>query len=227
MEQKRPSSGEVMDTQKLLKPYGKILIVADYREREIIELLKNLGAIVREENLPIGDFVVSSRAAIERKAHSDFISSIIDGRIFEQIDNLEKHYEKRIVLIEGFSDREINENAFKAAIATLVTNGITILSTKNLLDTAKTIFWIAKKEQQENKIPLAVKVGKKPVDSKKQKEFLISSMPGISDVLAKRLLQELGSVENIFAASEEELKKVKGIKEKTAKSIRKLITTKY
>jgi len=216
-----------MDTQKLLKPKDKILIVADYREREIISLLKELGAVVKEDNLPIGDFIVSSRTAIERKAHSDFVASIIDGRIFEQVDSMEKHYEKRVVLIEGFSDREINENAYKAAIATLVTNGVTILSTRNLQDTARAIFWIAKKEQMENKIPLAVKVGKKPVNLKNQKEFLIASIPGISDVLAKRLLKHFGSVEKIFAANEEELKKVKGIREKTAKSIRKLVTTKY
>lgn len=217
----------MMDTQKLLKPKDKILIVADYREREIISLLKELGAVIKEDNLLIGDFVVSSRTVIERKAHGDFVASIIDGRIFEQIDGMEKNYEKRIVLIEGFSDREINENAYKAAVATLVINGITILSTRNLLDTARTIFWIAKKEQQENKIPLAVKVGKKPINTKNQKEFLIASIPGISGVLAKRLLKYFGSIEKIFAAEEEELRKVKGIREKTAKSIRKLITTKY
>jgi len=216
-----------METQKLLKPYGKILIVADYREREIISLLKGLGAIVKEDNLQVGDFLASSRTVIERKAHNDFISSIIDGRMFEQMENMEKNYEKRIVLIEGYSDRFINENAYKAAIATLATNGITLLSTKSHYDTAKTVFWIAKKEQIENKIPIAVKVGKKPVDSKKQKEFLIAALPGISDVLAKRLLKEFGSVEKIFAATEDELKKVKGLREKTAKTIRKLITTKY
>jgi ERCC4-type nuclease len=217
----------VIDTQKLLKPIGKILIVADYREREIISLLKELGALVKEDNLPIADFVVSSRTAVERKSHSDFISSIIDGRIFEQMENMQKYYKKRIVLIEGYSDRFINENAYKAAVATLATSGITLLSTKGQQDTAKTVFWIAKKEQQENKIPVAIKVGKKPVDSKKQKEFLVSAIPGISSVLAQRLLKEFGSIEKIFAAGEEELEKVKGLKEKTAKSIRKLITTKY
>jgi len=217
----------MIDTQKLLKPDGKILIVADYREREIISALHEMGAVVKEDNLPIADFVVSRKTAIERKAHSDFIASIIDGRLFEQIENMKRFYERAIVLIEGYSDRNISENAYKAAIATLVANGITILSTKNLYDSAKTIFWIAKKEQEENSAEIAVKVGKKPADSKKQKEFIVSSIPGISSVLAKRLLKHFGTVEKIFAADEEEFKKVKGIKKKTAKSIRKLITSKY
>jgi len=217
----------MIDTQKLLKPDGRILIVADYREREMISELHDMGAVVKEENLPIADFVVSAKTAIERKTHSDFIASIIDGRIFEQIENLKVFYDRPIVLIEGYSDRNINENAYKAAIATLVSSGITILSTRNLHDSAKTIFWIAKKEQEEQSAEIAIKVGKKPVDKKNQKEFIISSIPGISSVLAKRLLKHFGSIEKIFAADEEELKKVKGIKKKTAKDIRKLVTSKY
>jgi Fanconi anemia group M protein len=217
----------MIDTQKLLKPDGKILIVADYRERGMISELHEMGAVLKEDNLPIADFVVSQKIAIERKTHSDFIASIIDGRIFEQIENLKRFYDRPIVLIEGYSDRNISENAYKGAIATLVSNGITILSTKNLHDSAKTIFWIAKREQEENSAEIAVKVGKKPVDAKKQKEFIVSSIPGISSVLAKRLLKHFGSIEKIFEANEEELKNVNGIKKKTAKSIRKLIASKY
>jgi ERCC4-type nuclease len=217
----------MIDTQKLLKPDGKILIIADYREREMISALNEMGALVKEENLPIADFVVSRKTAIERKTHSDFIASIIDGRVFEQIENMKRFYERGIVLIEGYSDRNINENAYKAAIATLIANDITILSTKNLHDSAKTIFWIAKKEQGEHTTEIAVKVGKKPANTKNQKEFVISSIPGISSVLARRLLEYFGSVEKIFEADEEELEKVQGIKKKTAKSIRKLITSKY
>jgi ERCC4-type nuclease len=227
VEQKGPSLGDMMDTQKLLKPDGKILVIADYRERKMIDELHEMGAVVKEDNLPIADFVVSANTAIERKAHSDFIASIIDGRIFEQIENLKRFYSRPIVLIEGFSDRNISENAYKAAIATLVTNGITILSTRNLHDSAKTIFWIAKKEQEENLAEISVKVGKKPADARKQKEFIISSIPGISSVLAKRLLKHFDSIERIFSASEEEMKKVKGIKKKTAKDIRKLVSSKY
>ncbi len=32
-----------METQKLLKPKGKIVVVSDYREKEVIENLKKLG----------------------------------------------------------------------------------------------------------------------------------------------------------------------------------------
>jgi Fanconi anemia group M protein len=218
----------MIEKQRLLKYPGKITIVSDYREREIIELLKKLGASINETNLQVGDFICSERIAIERKTHSDFISSIIDGRIFEQSKNLKESFEKPIIIIEGYSNREINENALKAAIASLVIDfGMSLINTRNESDTAKTIYWIAKKEQEEGKRIVAFKVGKKPFDAKMAKEFIASSIPGVSNVLSKRLLKKFGSLEKLFSATEEDLKSVDGIGEKLAKKIRKILTEKY
>jgi Fanconi anemia group M protein len=216
------------EKQVLLKPEGKIVVVCDYRERETTELLEKLGTIVNKRNLEVGDFVCSQRVVIERKTHSDFISSIIDGRVFDQAKNLKDNFENPVIIIEGYSTREINENAFKAAIATLVVDyRISLINTKNPLDTAQTIYWIAKKEQEETKHKLAFKIGKKPEDAKKMKEFIASGIPGISTVLSKRLLEHFGSVEKIFVAKEEDLRAVKGIGEKLAKKIRKILAEKY
>jgi Fanconi anemia group M protein len=216
------------EKQVLLKLEGKIVIACDYRERETINLLEKIGATVNKTNLEVGDFVCSQRIVIEKKTHSDFISSIIDGRIFDQVKNMKGNFEKPIVLIEGYSTREINENALRAALASLIVDyGISLINTRNPLDTAKTIYWIAKREQQEMKREVAFKVGKKPEDEKKLKEFIISGIPGISTVLSKRLLEHFESVEKIFIASEDELKSVSGIGEKLAKKIRKVLTEKY
>ena len=216
------------EKQTLLKPEGKTVVVCDYREEEIIKLLEKIGAIVNKMNLEVGDFVCSQRVAIERKTHSDFISSIVDGRAFDQARALKENFEKPIMLIEGYSTREINENALKAAIASLIVDyGISLINTKNSEDSAKTIYWIARKEQEELKHKLAFKVGKKPEDRKKMKEFIVSGISGISTVLSKRLLEQFGSVEKIFSASEEELKSVKGIGEKLARQIKKILTEIY
>jgi len=217
-----------METQKILKPKEKIVIVSDYREKEVIKHLKKLGAKVNEQALEIGDFVASEKVIIERKAHSDFVGSIINGRVFEQAENLRKNFEKPIIIIEGYSNREINENALKAAIASLLIDfGISLLATRNPLDTAKTIFWIAKREQEEKKVGIGIKVGKKPKEIKKLQEFIVCSIPGVSTITAKRLLRHFGSVEKIFVASEREIQKVKGVGEKLAKRMRKVLTNKY
>ena len=179
-----------METQKILKTDGQIAIIADYREKEVISHLKEMATKVNVINLEIGDFIVSEKIAFERKEHSDFVSSIIDGRIFEQAENLKNNFAKPIIIIEGSSNREIVDNALKAAVASLLTNyAVSLVHTKNAHDTAKLIFWVAKKEQEESKRSLAFKVGKKPKEDKRRQEEIVASLPGISGVLSKRLLK--------------------------------------
>ena len=217
-----------MDTQKILKP-NKIVIFADYREREVSSHLKKMDIILTETNLEVGDFILSdSRVVIERKTHSDFISSIIDGRVFEQVKLMKDNFSNPVIIIEGSSNRYINENALRAAIASLITNfNISILNTKNSLDTAKTIYWIARKEQEENKHSVSIKVGKKPKEMHKLQERMICSLPSINSVMSKRLLEHFGTVEKVFIADEKELRKVKGIGKKLANKIRKILSDKY
>jgi len=218
-----------METQRILKPANKVLVIADYREKEVIENLKGLGASVNEMNLKVGDFICSGDGVvIERKTHSDFVSSIIDGRIFEQVKYLKENYERPVIIVEGFSNREINENALKATIASLITKfNVSFVNTKNPLDTAKMIHWLAKKEQEDVKQTLGFKQGKKPKEMKKLQEFVLAGMPGISHVLARRLLEDFGTIEGVVNASETELSKVKGIGKKLANKTRKLLTNKY
>ncbi len=217
-----------MDTQKILKPAGKVVIVSDFREKEIINHLKTLGAIVNELSLEVADYICSDKICIERKTHDDFITSIIDGRLFEQAKNLAENFEKPILVIEGYSNRSINENALKGAVASLISDfNMTLLNTRNQYDTAKTIYWIAKREQQELKNSVSFKVGKKPKADKELQERIVSSMPGVSNILSKRLLEHFGSVDKIVIAEEEELKKVKGVGNKLAKRIKNILTKYY
>lgn len=219
--------GEKLETQKLLKPEGKTVIVSDFREKEIIKNLEILGAKVVEQPLEVGDFICSESVCIERKSYDDFVSSVIDGRIFEQSKLMKENFEKAIVVVEGYSIRDVNENALKGAIASLLIDfDISILSTKNPMDTAKTIYWVAKKEQKEGK-GISIKVGKKPKSEKDMQEFIVGSIPGISTVLTKRLLEHFGNVEEVFTAFEEELMKVKGMKKSAVKKIRKVLTANY
>jgi Fanconi anemia group M protein len=217
----------MMETQKILKP-NNLVVIADYREKEVIAHLKNMGIAVNEMNLAVGDFICSdNKVAIERKTHSDFVSSIIDGRIFEQAKALKENFERPIILVEGCSNRNISENALSAAFATLLTNfNTSIVSTKNPLDTARMIYWIAKKEQEEGS-SISFKVGKKPKDTKQMQEAIVASLPGISSIMSKRLLSHFGSVEKVFTATEHDLMAVKGIGKKLASKIRKVLEENY
>lgn len=218
-----------METQRILKPSNKVVVIADYREKEVIQNLKNLGVAVNEMSLKVGDFVCSGDGVvIERKAHNDFISSIIDGRIFEQVNLLKENYERPVIIVEGISDRKINDNALKATIASLIGKfNVSFVNTKNPLDTAKMIYWLAKKEQEDINQTLGFKQGKKPKEMKRLQEFVLSSIPGISNVLARRLLENFGNIENVVNATEMELSKVRGVGKKLAIRVKKLLINKY
>lgn len=217
-----------METQRILKPDGKVVIISDYREQDVIKELKLLGASVNEMSLEVADFICSDKISIERKTHNDFVNSIIDGRLFEQARNLSENFEKSILIVEGYSTRQINENALKGALASLITDfNFTILNTRNQLDTAKMIFWIAKKEQQEIKHSVSFKVGKKPKEIKRLQEEIISGIPGVSRIISKRLLEHFGNIETIITADEKELQKVKGMGGKLAKKIKNILTIDY
>jgi ERCC4-type nuclease len=217
-----------MDSQKIFKPKGKMTVVSDYREREVSEALKLFGAHVNKTSLAVGDFVCSDRLVVERKDHSDFVGSIIDGRIFDQAQRMREEFQKPVFIIEGNSNRDISVNALKAAVATLATNfGASVISTKNPRDTALTVFWLAKKEQQEAGREISIRVGKKSKDDRRLAEQIVCGLPGVSTVICKRLLERFGTVEDVFRASEEELMEVEGIGKKMAKRVRKVLEKKW
>ena len=206
---------------------AKVEIVCDFREEEIIKLLKALGSKVSVVSLPVGDFVVGD-IVIERKSYDDFINSIIDKRIFYQVEQMKQNYPKVILILEGFSETKINENALKGALASLlVDENISIVQTLNAYDTAKLLFWIAKKKNS-NVQRLAFKiVNKKGRNLKEMQETVVSALPGISLKMARRLLKRFKSVRKIFLSSENELMKVKGIGGKIAKRIKEVLDSNY
>ena len=72
-----------------------------------------------------------------------------------------------------------------------------------------------------------IREGKKPATLAEVQRYIVSGIPGVSGVLADRLLSEMASVEKLFSSSELDLMKVEGIGEVMARRIRELATAKY
>jgi len=217
--------------QKILKPEDKVLIFTDYREDNcnINEYLKGMDAIVKPIPLKVGDYLCSDRVCVERKTGDDFISSIIDGRLFEQAKELKENFSKPIILVEGnYSMDRINENAAKAALASILLDyEIPIIMTKHEKESASIIFWLAKREQNIKKRGIGIKGEKKPKGIEELQEYFISSLPGISTVLSKRILKEFKSIKKFVTAKESDMLRVKGISKPTVKKIYKILNEEY
>jgi ERCC4-type nuclease len=78
-------------------------IVVDERERKsgIPDLLLQAGAIIDFAQLNVGDYIVSPETAVERKTIQDLLNSIFDGRLFVQCSQLNEHYVKPVLIVEG------------------------------------------------------------------------------------------------------------------------------
>jgi len=207
------------------------LIYVDCRETiGIIENLRNLGARVEVKSLDAGDFILSGDVVVERKTIDDFTKSIMDGRLFKQIIAMRDAYRRPIMILQGeLRDAVgIGESAFFGAIASIVSDfQVPIIISHDEEETSKMIYHIARREQMEIKKEVRVREGKKPFSIDEIQRYIVSGIPSIDAILADRLLKELGSVERVFTASEEELKRVKGIGDKLAKRIRELSKAKY
>ncbi|MBW2970196.1 DEAD/DEAH box helicase [Candidatus Woesearchaeota archaeon] len=213
---------------------NNVKIFADYREKTTgtVKELVEKGVTVKLEMLQSADYILSARTGVELKTTEDFVNSIIDGRLLEQLKELKRNYEKPLIIIQGTQDlysvRNVHANAIRGMLATIaISYGIPIISTKDEKDSAALLISIAKREQEENKKEFSPHADKKPMTIKEQQEYIVSALPNVGPNLAKELLKHFSSVQAVFMASEDGLKKVEGVGEKIAKVIKELTTQPY
>lgn len=207
-------------------------IYIDNREMKskVVRNLRDLEAELEIQKLDLGDYILSKDVIIERKSAEDFLSSLMDNRLFEQSSRLVETYRNPIIILEGspYGIRDIHPNAIRGAISSLILDyGIPVLYSRNQEDTASLIYTIAKREQEDEEKEISVRGDQKKMNIKERQRYIVEGLPHISSVLAKRLLTHFGSVEAIYSASKNELQKVEGIGEKIADEIHKIINAPY
>ncbi len=224
--------GKLMGYAEKKKENGNVKIFADYREKgPVAKELSDSGVSVELKTLEIGDYVCSSRVAVEVKTTDDFVNSIVDGRLLQQLKELKRGYERPVVIIEGDADiysvRGVHPNAIRGMIATIaVSYGIPIIKTRDSIETAGIITAIAKREQENSSEEIQVH-SQKPSTLKEQQEFIVSALPGVETTIARSLLKRFGSVKGIVNASSGELKEAELVGEKKASEIRRVVDSGY
>jgi ERCC4-related helicase/ERCC4-type nuclease len=202
-------------------------ILFDHREQAggVVRHLRELGAALEARQLDVGDFVLSDRVVVERKGCADFVDSLVDGRLFDQLKAI-KAYPVPIVVLEGdslFGHRQVSAEALFGAVASIgIDYGIPVLQTRTPEDTARLLHAVAKREQQREGRKVAVRHGKPMTDFERQL-YLLSGLPGVSDILARRLLERFGSVRAVVDAPVAALAEVDGIGGAKASEIRRIL----
>lgn len=217
--------------QTILKPDNKLVVMVDFRENScsVKDYLEGLGVVVKLISLKVGDFICSDRVCVERKTGDDFVSSIVDGRVFRQAEELKNSFSKPVIIVEGNNTREnMNDNAIKAALTSIVLDyGIPVIMTRHEEETARVIFWLAKREQVNSKRGVGIAGKKRPKKIKNFQESVVSGLPGVSTVLSKRMLEKFKTIKNFANADEYKISEVKGVGKSLAKKIHKILNEKY
>jgi Fanconi anemia group M protein len=227
---------EEMNRQRSLDSFQEkddrpdIEIVADDRENSIAKKFSREDIKVVKKRIDVADFILSEDTAVERKSAGDFVDSIIDNRLFDQLQDL-NDYVKPILLIEGrniYSQRNIDEKAVRGALSSVALDyGIPIIWSKDEEDTSRILMQIAEKEQIEKEKDVQVRANASGRTLKQQKEFIVAGLPGVNTKIARRLLDQFSNIDSIFSATEEELQEVEGLGEKKASSIRSILDQEY
>lgn len=220
-----------------------VRIVVDERERNsnIPELLKIAGAVIDFTQLKVGDYVVSSETAVERKTVRDLISSVYDGRLFVQCSDLVKYYQKPLLVVQGniaeltepsdeIEDTHIKLQSERMALAydaliTVTTEfRIPTIHTPSAEQTAQLLVTLVNRSLREGKAtgPLLRKI-KKENPIYMQQLSVLASLPGVGEKLAVRMLKKFHTPIRALNASAAELASIPGFGLTRAERVRKVL----
>ena len=207
-------------------------IRVDYREKAsgLVDLLKTEGVHIEVKKVPYGDYIINDSITIERKTAKDFLVSIIDGRLFNQLSNLKKHCLNPILLIEGNPYKtklDFDPMAIKGALLSAQAVWyIPVIFSRSKEDT-RNIFLMISRQDETYMDVVPLRGGYRPKTLKSKQLYLLQGLPQIGPLLAKRLIEHFRSVSNVMNASIEELTEVDGIGRVSAEKIREILDEEF
>ena len=211
------------------------MLIIDSREKEGSKLVKlverkakGLNIQTEKKWLEIGDYVFDD-VCFEAKSTTDFLGSVINKRLWTQIDNMDRHYKTNIVIIYGdiaeaiFNVKRYSKaNIQEPARSIMLSNKFLGAIGRITLDTDVKAFWVPTEEEASLIITAICKM--KPIerDVIRPEVFkrvttddlrldVLTSIKGVSIKKAKLLIKEYGSVMEIGEQTEEELQFLEGV----------------
>ena len=216
-------------------------IYVDYREKELIDLLREKFGKIEETNLRVGDIILTFddyAVILERKSTYDFIESVRSNRLWEQLTKIvktgeifDKTVKRKILLLHG-SIKELTFHEFDeklwaslsgAFMEIVYVYGIPIFFVED--DQAVLTFIRILIDREIRKANESLPKERwfrrrlSEIPEKDEKIYLLSSIPGIGNELARNLLRHFGSIDKIANASIDQLMMVDGIGNKKAEQI--------
>jgi len=211
-----------------------MLVQIDSREQSRVksatEYYEQQGLEVEVCELEIGDYLFDNKVVFEFKTISDFVSSIQEGRVFNQAINMAENYNWTFVVIQGDEHarakalamsrnyHEITYFGYLGAIASLNRYTTVIESYSPFINEAYYRMQITAKKCLQNK-PIVKKFARKHKNS--AMNYLTYCVYGLNwkrshDIVT---LLELNTLEDLLNVTHQQLTSVPGIGDKMADRI--------
>ena len=209
-------------------------MIVDDRERPsgVPELLEGLGVRVEYLMLTVGDYVVSRECAVERKESRDFLNSLFQGRLFDQAYRLGEAYRVPVMIVEGDLQQAMeslsNPKAVWGALSSLSLGyGLHVFYTQDSAQTADLIYTLARRERFLKPTGPVVFAKPKGKTIAEVQLGVVSSLPGVGEKFADRILSRFVSVRRVFAASAAELSTIRGFGRVRAARVASFLDSSY
>tara|TARA_R110002050_G_scaffold11800_2_gene39329 strand:- start:3556 stop:4254 length:699 start_codon:yes stop_codon:yes gene_type:complete len=210
-------------------------LIIDSRENSelterVIEKAQSLNVPFEKQWLEIGDYVFND-VCFEAKSSFDFIQSIVNKRLWNQLDNMDRAYVNNLVIVYGsFEDgfrkhlEHIKTSMNKTAQRVILRKKFFGSMSKIILDTDCSIIWVrdaltaaeliavvCKMQPHDREVYVPRIVKQKKISTTDLRVDVLSTIKGVSDKKAKLLIKKFGSIMEIGEASPSELSKIDGI----------------
>lgn len=204
------------------KPKGRVARELTRTGIQIEPVTEDFGNVDR--------FIVSKHLVIERLTPSGFLRAIMDKTLFSNAIFLRRHYRLSVLILEGrinYTYTNFDPQATRGALTSMVIEyAMNVLQTADIDETVALIAMMTRQEQLG--IPEISFVPKRSTDSfADMQRRVVEMLPGCGRVTARNLLQHFGSIDRIVEATDLELRAIRGIGAKTARTIGKVLAAEY
>ena len=203
-----------------------VTIVVDVAERasHIADHLRELRVVVREAVLPCADYIVGPSDAVERKSVADLHRSVVTARLWQQVAALRAEFERPYLLVEGASldHGAVSAPGIRGAVLQVVSDGVPVIWSSSTCDSALWLRLLARRAHAGGPVPGALRTGRRRRAASPVR--ILATVPGISEQTAHELLARFGTIAAIDAASERELRLVRGVGSRRAAHIKAVLS---
>lgn len=209
-------------------------LVIDSREhsdltKHVVEKAVGYNIKMKKEWLEVGDYIFND-VCFEAKSSFDFLQSVMNKRLWNQLDNMDRNFPNNLVIVYGSFDAAFRQNSkhnksdinrqtlrvmlkkkFYGAMGKIILDtDCSLLWFKDAQTAAEMICVVCKMQPHDRPVYTPRIIKQKKITTTDLRVDVLMTIKGISEKKAKTLLGEFGSIMEIGEAHTAEIEMLNG-----------------